>query len=189
MSEERTPDYEGVDEPPAVAELPEGSVEIRLEDLSILPLEPDDIILVRLPGRVYEHDIVRAREHVKKHLPGHEVLVIPADVELAAIRPPRIDIVEPSADSLRFFAPSEIVVRELCPKPPTVEELCVNNQDFEYFRTLFSTGKAMFWGQPIPPDTPVMGLPTVPAGHVRIRADGRDYLVALPPKPAVEPQT
>lgn len=92
MSEGRTPDYEGVDEAPAVPEAPEGSVEIRLEDLSVLPLEPHDIILVRLPGSVYEHDIVRAREHVKKHLPGHEVLVIPADVELAVVRPPRVRV-------------------------------------------------------------------------------------------------
>ena len=183
MSEERTPDYEGVDEAPATPEVPEGSVEIRLEDLSVLPLEPGDIILVRLPGSVYEHDIVRAREHVKKHLPGHEVLVIPADVELAVMRPPRVEIVEPSADSLRFSALSDTAGRVPTPKPPTVEELCVNNQDYEYFRTLFSSGKAMFCGQPIPPDTPVIGLPTVPAGHVRIRSGGRDYLVALPPPP------
>ena len=183
MSEERTPDYEGVDEAPAVPEVPEGSVEIRLENLSVLALEPGDIILLRLPGRVYEHDIVRAREHVLKHLPGHEVLVIPADVELAAVRPPRIEIVEPSADSLRFFAHSDAVVRALRPKPPTVEELCVNGQDYEYFKTLFPSDNARFWGLPIPPDTPVTHHTTVPAGCVRVRADSRDYLVALPSRP------
>lgn len=91
-SEDSIPDYEGVQEPPAVPEVPEGSVEIRLEDLTILPLKPGDILLLRLPGRVTRPAAAGVREYVMRHVPGHEVLVIDKDIELAVVRPPQIKV-------------------------------------------------------------------------------------------------
>lgn len=168
-------------------------LEIRLDDLTILPLEPDDVIVLRLPDVSMAH-AARARQLVMEQVPRHEVLVLAKEVELAILRPPRIVVVDQAGDTESglpelldpgaFPGDTLADLRALSelPKLPTVDRMSVNPVDAEYFKTLFPSLGPRFWGQPLPPDIPVDADENVPKEHVRVHAGGRDYVIQLPPR-------
>jgi hypothetical protein len=71
-------------------EVPEGSIEIRIEDLTVMRLEPRDVILLHLPPSALPH-LQRVREMIMQRIPGHEVIVTTTDCEFAVLRPPHIE--------------------------------------------------------------------------------------------------
>lgn len=72
---------------------PPDTVEIRVEDLTVVPVEPGDVVLVRHRGRLDISAIRAVHDHVARHFPGHEVLVLDEGMELALLRPPRFNVV------------------------------------------------------------------------------------------------
>lgn len=168
-------------------------LEIRLDDLTILPLEPDDVIVLRLPDFSMRH-AARARQLVMEQVPGHKVLVFAKDVELTILRPPRIVVVDRTTgadpglpellDPGAFPGDTLADLRTLSELPnlPTVDRMSINPVDSEYFKTLFPGSEPRFWGRPIPADTPVDTDADVPKEHVRVHAGARDYVIQLPPR-------
>ncbi len=72
--------------------MPEGCIKITIDDLSILPLAPGDVIVLKVRQNITYDAGVRARELIMNKLPGHEVLVIAGDAELAILRPPCVEV-------------------------------------------------------------------------------------------------
>ncbi len=62
--------------------------EIPITDLTRIALEPGDKLLVRLPNRIIgTEEETFLLEDLAAQFPGHEVIVMPDEVQLAVIRP------------------------------------------------------------------------------------------------------
>lgn len=68
-----------------------GAIEIKLPDLSRVALEEGDAILLRVHKHFSMADLQHIESRIKLKLPGHEVLIVSGDIELAILRPVRLD--------------------------------------------------------------------------------------------------
>jgi hypothetical protein len=64
-------------------------IEIKIEDLKRVALEQGDKIVAKIPWRamVDEEQCDWVRQQLESEFPGHRVLLIPAEMELAIVRP------------------------------------------------------------------------------------------------------
>jgi len=58
----------------------------KLEKLQVLTLQPGDILVVTSHARLSAQQLHHLKEQLEQFVPGHQVMVVSSDVELAALR-------------------------------------------------------------------------------------------------------
>lgn len=61
-------------------------VEIKISDLSRVALEPGDVLVLRTPFSVDKATQAEIRADLAEYFPGHKVIIMSNNVELAVVR-------------------------------------------------------------------------------------------------------